>query len=185
MSRYNDDYDGEDFPNQIALYQANFERALKGRRGRQALGDLRDALLALPEPRLIEGALCTVNPEKRAEGRDRWTAEEITGKGEGVCAIGALLWHRKVKAGMDPAEAFDSLPTLEDENHDLDDTASLAVSDAGIAYSLAWQLACRNDETYGGKSPEDRYTAFLGWINAELGDTETATETITEGNDHA
>ena len=29
MSRYGDDYDGDDFPGQSALWQANAERALK------------------------------------------------------------------------------------------------------------------------------------------------------------
>lgn len=175
MSRYDDNFDGEDFPNQVALYRANVERALKGKRGRQALRDLRDALLALPEPRLIEGALCTVNPAKRAEAhggmfRDSMT-EELAEKGEGVCAIGAYLWHRKVKAGVDPAEAFDSLPTLEDSNYELHDTATLARHEAGMAYPLAWDLAYRNDETYRRMTPEERYTAFLAWIEAELGET--------------
>lgn len=189
MSRYGgDNDDGEDFPGQFALWQANYERALKGRRGRKALGDLREALLALPEKKLIEGALCTVNPAARlgavAEGSWRYAdlAEALDDKGEGVCAIGALLWHRKVKAGMDPAEAFDSLPTLEDANHGLDDTACLAVNDAGIVYSLAWALACKNDETYRRMTPEERYTAFLAWIGAEIDDnpgarTAPATET--------
>jgi hypothetical protein len=179
MSRYSDDYDGDEFPNQSALWQANAERALKGKRGRKALADLREALLALPEPRLIEGALCTVNAEKRAGGlgEDSWARREWAERieeGEGVCAIGALLWHRKVKAGMDPAEAFDSLPTLEDSNWDLDATASLAVREAGLAYSLAVNLAYRNDETYEGMTPEGRYTAFLAWIDRELAEVSTA-----------
>jgi len=176
MSRSNDDDFEESFPGEAALWEANFYRALKGRRGRQALRDLREALLALPEPKLIEGALCTVNPGKRAAGtyqagpqRDR-RAAELAEYGEGVCAIGALLWHRKVKAGMDPGEAFDSLPTLPDDNYGLDDTASLAVSNAGLVYSLASAIAYKNDETYGGKTPEGRHAAFLAWINAELGD---------------
>jgi hypothetical protein len=175
MSRYGDDYDGDDFPNQSALWHANAERALKGKRGRKALADLREALLALPEPKLIEGALCTVNPEKRVAGLSErsWARRDLVERvrddgTQGVCAIGALLWHRKVKAGMDPAEAFDSLPTLLDTDHDLDDTAVLAVRDAGLVYSLAWNLAYRNDETYERKTPEERHAAFLAWIDAEL-----------------
>jgi hypothetical protein len=106
---YDDDGDGEDFPNQYEFWRANHERALKGKRGRQALRDLRDALLALPEKKLIEGALCTMNAERRlADGciSDELAAD-LAEKGEGVCAIGAFLWHRKVKAGMDPAEAVE------------------------------------------------------------------------------
>lgn len=177
MSRCSDDYE-ESFPGESALWLANAERALKGKRGRQALRDLREALLALPEKKLIEGALCTVNPEKRLQGipEDSWhhreLAEAFEDKGEGVCAIGALLWHRKVKAGADPAEAFDSLPTLEDANHGLDDTAHLAAREAGLVYSLASNIAFKNDETYRRMTPEGRYTAFLAWIDAELGDSD-------------
>lgn len=171
MSRSGDDDFEESFPGEAALWEANFHRALKGKRGRQALRDLREALLALPEPKLIEGALCTVNPEKRA-GSDGRRAAELAEYGEGVCAIGALLWHRRVKAGMDPAEAFDSLPTLADDNYGLDDTAQLAVSDAGLVHSLASAIAYKNDETYGAKTPEGRHAAFLAWIDAELGDRE-------------
>lgn len=176
MSRFgDDDYDGEDFPNQAALWQANAERALKGKRGRRALRDLRAALRALPEPRLIAGALCTVNPAKRAEGRHDpdWLLADISEMGEGVCAGGALLWHLKVKAGMDPIAAFDSLPTLEDSNHSGWESADLIAHEARLAKPLAVEIAFRNDETYLRMTPEDRYTAFLAWINAELAD-ETA-----------
>jgi hypothetical protein len=174
VSRY---YDDGESGMPYGLWAATVRRSLRSPRGQRALRDLREALLALPEPRLIEGALCTVGsagrlgalPEKYG-GRIE-LADSIEENGEGVCAIGALLWHRKVKAGADPDGAFGSLPTLEDENHDLNDTAYLAVSDAGIAYSLAWSLAYRNDETYGDLTPEDRYARFLAWINAELGDS--------------
>lgn len=91
-----------------------------------------------------------------------------------MCAIGALLWHRRVKAGMDPAEAFDSLPTQLDSDYDLHDTAQLAVRDAGIAYPMAWMLAYRNDEMNDSCTPEERYTAFLEWIDAELGPRQEA-----------
>jgi hypothetical protein len=180
MSRYGDDYDGDNYPNANALFWANADRALKGKRGRKVLADLREALLALPEPRLIDSALCTVSPEKRAEEfpeawmRRSWLADQQDGPGEGVCAIGALLWHRKVKAGMDPAEAFDSLPTLPDTDYGLEDTADLAVTEAGLAYSLAWNLAYRNDETFEGMTPEERHAAFLAWIDRELAEVAAA-----------
>jgi len=173
VSRAGDDYEGDSFPNESALWHANAERALRGKRGRKALADLRDALLALPARRLIEGALCTVNPDRRRPSDTHRFAgaefDDLIGRqGEGVCAVGALLWHRRVKDGMDPAEAFDSLPTLPDSDSDLHDTASLAAREAKLVYSLAWNLAWRNDETYGRMTPEERYTAFLAWINAEL-----------------
>jgi hypothetical protein len=178
MSRYGDDGDYDYDPVAQRLWDANYERALKGKRGRKALADLRDALRALPEPKLIAGALCTVNPERRHPGPDslvRFEFEEhVEDDGAGVCAIGALLWHRKVKAGMDPGEAFDSLPTYLDSDYDLHETAQLAVRDADIAYPMAWMLAYRNDEMNDTCTPEERYAAFLEWIDAELAEPAAA-----------
>lgn len=83
MSRYaSDEYD-ENFANQSELWWANVERALAGARGQRALADLEAALLALPEPRLVEGRLAT------ADGA--------------VCAVGALALHLRVQAGEDRA----------------------------------------------------------------------------------
>ncbi len=196
MSRFSeyDDYEGE--PEQILAqgrWEHNARAALKGKRGRKALAELREALLALPQKRLIEGAICTVGAERRrghwiAEATRTWEAmkpewrgsapwteeadnlgELVERDGEGVCAMGAIVWYRKVKEGADPAEAFASLPDLVDEGSDgLDETARLAKQEAGLTYTLAWELAYRNDETYAGMTPEERYTAFLAWIDREL-----------------
>lgn len=213
MSRFSD-YDDDYSPEAILArgrWYNNARRALKGKRGRQALRDLRAALLALPEPRLISSAVCTVGgsgrvrdaaPEEIEErvtrgramyaeaGADpgddyadecaRWMRQEreeerealaglVESDGEGVCAIGAYLWHRKVKGGLDPAEAFASLPTVagEDGSDTADETAGLG-QEAGLTYTLAWVLASKNDQTFESKTPEERYTAFLAWIDAEL-----------------
>lgn len=174
MSRYyNDDGYDENFPNEAALWRANADRALKGKRGRKALAELREALLALPSPRLIAGALCTVDAAKRTEGiPSQWQQQEFAEiaeeEGEGVCAIGAYLWHRKVKAGMDPQEAFDSLPLIFGSDTGAVDTAQLAKEEAGMAFPLAWDIACENDETFGQKTPEERHAAFIAWIDREL-----------------
>lgn len=195
MSRYSDydDYEGE--PEQILAmgrWEHNARVALKGRRGRKALADLREALMALPEHRLIEGAVCTVGAAGRREaiyGREmaEWESmppewkpskpwldetekfdDQAKRNGEGVCAVGAIAWYRKVKAGMDPAEAFAGLPDLADEGADaLTKTANLGES-AGLTYTLAWELAYRNDETYAQKTPEERWSAFVAWIDREL-----------------
>jgi hypothetical protein len=66
VSRFRDyDCDEEDFPGQRALQEANWQRALTGKRGRRFLALVREALMALPEHRLIEGALCTVGAADR------------------------------------------------------------------------------------------------------------------------
>ena len=77
MSRFREgDYEGE--PEEILAqgrWEHNARRALKGKRGRKALADLRAALLALPEPRLIEGALqdgFTPAILRRLEAALRW-----------------------------------------------------------------------------------------------------------------
>jgi hypothetical protein len=216
MSRYSDSDYGDDELAVLAQgrWQRNARATLKSKRGRKALAEIRDALLALPEPRLIEGALCTVGgPERVPEVTDaeiddhvarlrgaglyrdddarrdetaRWMREDrederravaesigSLGQGCGVCVNGALLWHRLVKGGMTPDEAFAALPSAatSDDGDLMGETARIAEKDAGIAYTLAYELAFRNDETYQRMTPEERWSAFLAWINAELGDS--------------
>lgn len=207
MSRFADwDDDGEYAALNQGRWEHNARVALKGKRGRQALRDLREALMALPEHKLIDSAVCTVGgPDKRlpvitdldaadhaaelmragiSEERAVWLATALQADredarehfpiAEGVCAIGAYLWHKRVKSGMDPAEAFDSLPTVDgtDGGDPMHETAELG-RDAGLTYTLACELAYRNDEIFRGRTPEERWTAFVAWIDAELGE-ETA-----------
>lgn len=200
MSRFSDydDYEGE--PEQILAagrWERNARAALKGKRGRKALKELREALMALPEHKLIEGAACTVGAAKRkaallAEAErekafldgqfaarygpselDTEHAEEldrlVERDGEGVCAIAAFAWHKRVKAGADPAEAFDALPLVlgAGGSDPSVETADLGV-EAGLTFTLAYELAYRNDETYSALTPEQRWTHFVAWIDAEL-----------------
>lgn len=161
MSRFSD-WDGEeDFPNQAEFWWKRAQLALEGRRGRKALAALREALLALPEPRLIESALCKPIVEDGA----------VVG-GE-VCVIGAYLWHQKVKAGMDPVAAFASLPDVRgDDEDDYCGQAGVETAKAGraagLTYTLAYELAFQNDEDYSGYTPEERHAHFLEWIDAQL-----------------
>lgn len=196
MSRYGDnDYDSENWALDAGRWERNSRAALKSKRGRKALAEIREALLALPEKRLIEGAMCTVGgPERIPEvteeeagkypswaDRARWlredrealrkqVAESAARQGCGVCLNGALLWHRKVKAGMPPGEAFAALPTVIawDDGDPMVQTARIAEREAGIAFTLAWELAYRNDETFGKLTPEERWTAFVAWIDGQL-----------------
>jgi hypothetical protein len=55
VSRYSDYGDEEAFPGQFDLYLANLRRAFAGKRGRKFLAGLREALMALPEHRLLHG----------------------------------------------------------------------------------------------------------------------------------
>lgn len=47
----------EDYPGQFELWKANCERSIRGAAGQAELKQLRDALLALPEKRLISDSL--------------------------------------------------------------------------------------------------------------------------------
>lgn len=179
MSRFDDYDDDEQFPNQGEFWHANVKRALAGKRGKKALAELRDALLALPEKRLIAGALCTVGGvEQRADVGGHWYREDLAYKvekeGEGVCAIGAYLWFKKVKAGADPRAAFDELPTLLDSEGAGDWETAQAGKAAGLTFTLAWALASRNDSAFDDLTPEQRYDAFMGWLDEQLLDLEPA-----------
>lgn len=186
MSRFGDN-DGDYFQNQSELWWANAERALNGKRGRKALAELREALLALPEKRLIEGALSTVGATAEAEAMPEvvpswdgavmvtnWKKEELLDlverEGEGVCAIGAYVWWKKVKDGASSESAFAELPRLRAEDGGDYETAMLAKSELGLTFTLAWTLAYRNDEQLGGLTAEARYDQFLAWINQCLGE---------------
>lgn len=212
MSRYQDSDDDFD-PLAYGRWQVNARRVLHSKRGQQALRDLRAALYALPERRLITSAMCTVGgADARApvmtdaqaaaqaaanagvygeaqaaryaeweqresqRGHDRLAAQ-ITEDGEGVCAVGAYAWYQLTsKKGHDPDVAFAMLPTLSpdapDDGHgscEISETAMVG-EDAGLARTLAWELAYRNDETFARLTPGQRWAAFVEWINVILGD---------------
>lgn len=72
MSRFraeSDDHDDDHVETSegLAQCQRHVQGMLRSERGRQALTELRDALHALPQHRLIEGALCTVGGPERVE----------------------------------------------------------------------------------------------------------------------
>lgn len=181
MSRYGE-YDGDgDQTITYEMWQWNAERALKGKRGQAALRDLREALLHLPEKRLIARALCTVGDERIPAERpvdpnDKWGFANyarndllalVEEQGSGVCAVGAYVWWQKVKAGASPEEAFAAIPTLADTESEMYDTA-YAGKAAGLTYTLAWELAYTNDETFNGLTPEQRYERFMAWLDEHI-----------------
>lgn len=153
MSRFDcGDYDGEGPPPEF--WWQTIRNALKGRRGQAVLRELKAALLALPEGRLIGSA--------------------VVREGE-VCALGALARER-LAAGS-PLTCYGhrgtSLAELEEKlGEDLEDeVGSVELGEAlGLARALAWVIADENDE--GGsfnQTPEARYHRMLGWIESHLG----------------
>jgi len=171
MSRFSDYYDDES-PITYEMWEWNLMRALGSPRGQRALTDLRDALNALPEKRLIARALCTVGEGRRPDENlghglpAREFDELIEEQGAGVCAVGAFAWYRKVKAGLDEVAAFAALPTLDDYNHDVWETAAVG-AEAGLARTLAEHLAYMNDEEWLGCTPEERWQLCMDWIEKQ------------------
>lgn len=151
MSRFDDCYD-EDFPNQAALYHANTERALKGKRGQAFLKELEAALLMLPEKVLIEGSICR-------EGA--------------VCANGALALKRKVDAGMQIPEALkwleENKPDDDFNGGDAGQTGDFMEKHFGILSRLAVHTAFVNDEhRQTDHSDHGRYEKVLSWVRSQI-----------------
>lgn len=144
MSRYSDFYSEATYSNAGELWSSNVLRALRSPRGRKALTELREALLRLNNKRLITDRLY--------DGAD-------------VCAIGAYAVYKQIQEGTDPWEAFELLPR---EIEPLEETANIGTQ-YGLTKTLAWEVAYRNDETYGRQTPEQRYQTFLRWLDRELG----------------
>lgn len=186
MSRGGDDDYDENFPNEAEFWWANAQRALKGKRGRKALAELREALLMLPEKRLVSGAISTAPLLAKYQGepdevpswvsgqlRPNWQKADALAKvekeGVGVCAVGAYMLRKRVlELGETPEEAMHQLPAMSDvDDHTLYDTM-VAGQQAGLSSYVAWMLGDRNDETYRALTPEARFDAFLAWIDTEL-----------------
>lgn len=135
-----------------ALWQHNLWAALKGKRGQAALREVRDALLALPDKRLIAGAACEV----------KWDDNDRPEKAE-FCLIGAYAFHKRVKGGEAPEKVIEELAAIESEWETQD-----AGRKVGLVGTLAWELAYRNDEEYAGLTPEQRYAETLTWVESQI-----------------
>lgn len=82
--------ENEDYPGQFDLWQANCLRSLRGRQGQEELRALREALLSLPDKRLIHGVL-------------------VDEEGD-VCAVGAYARHKGLDLQtFDPEDATDEV----------------------------------------------------------------------------
>src|ERR1035441_8731849 len=192
VSRFRDNYDDDMDEDEGRAWTESWDRkvreAMRSDEGRAHLAAISEALLALPEKRLISGAMCTVGgvdaklpeigeeemaqiaarsaawcakagislggsyPQNAAEADEREEQREelakvVSADGEGVCLIGAYLWHRKVTLDhAGPAEAFADLPALAGAEEEVGDTAGAdvgghvelaAAHDAAVDHALA------------------------------------------------
>jgi hypothetical protein len=190
MSRFSDlDNYADDFDNASALWWANCERAVEGKRGQKALTVIRDALLALPSKRLVsstlvdhEGTFCTVgvyvaHKEQLGGKSNEVTVQEMLDKytrcvcrhkfsdhnAEG-CSSQTPDWASQTpKMKPCPCKQYE----VECEEGNAEDTADIGEM-YGLARVLAWRLAYLNDEELALVSPEVRYERVLDWIERNL-----------------
>lgn len=153
MSRFHcDDWDGEGV--HPLMWERTCLNAIRGQKGQATLRELKEALLALPEPKLIDGAFAY--------------------KGE-VCALGALAQYR-FAAGKTVCwgeSVIASIPQLEERlGDDLeDDYITLELGEKlGLKRALAWAISYENDEGdfWGKETPEKRYQRMLHWVNQNI-----------------
>ncbi|HEX7355285.1 MAG TPA: hypothetical protein VF288_10685 [Mycobacteriales bacterium] len=178
-----DEFD-EPFPNARAMYAANADRALRGKRGRAMLADLREALLALPDRRLVSGALSTASLRRWVDAGGDGAAERwphaweddrsaadalVEREGIGVCAVGAYCWWKAVEGGADPREAMAELPVTADLLGENEEDTALAGEAAGMSRIVAREIVWLNDGSFGGCTPEERYERVLRWIGGRIG----------------
>ena len=94
----------EDYEGQFALFRANLNRSLAGKKGQAALRDLEAALLALPEKRLVgyhlvkDGDVCATGAlvALRRQKKLQMTREEVLAQmAEDVAPICEQCYHQK------------------------------------------------------------------------------------------
>lgn len=151
MGRF--DYMDEEGGTPWPLWEQIVSRALAGKRGQAALAELEEALVALPEKKLVQGKLA-------ADGS--------------VCAVGAYVaWQKARQEGLDFAAAVTALNEEADEyGGSIYDTTD-AGENAGLTMAVAFHLAYLNDEQWYAATDEARYEWMLEWVRTALGKQES------------
>jgi hypothetical protein len=147
----------EDRPGQFALWDANVRRSLRGKAGQLALRELEQALLAMPEKRLIKDELVDADGD--------------------VCAVACYARHKGLDLSQfDPEEESDEvgvaagMPRL---------VAWKLVALNDVVLDTVWEVAHgpvqRGFGTYKGgvahvrdMTPEERYERVLAWVRRHL-----------------
>lgn len=182
MSRHADaGFDDDYLELSIGRWDHNLRTAIAGKRCQKILREMREALLALPQRRLIAGDLATPDGE--------------------VCAVGALAAHKRAIAQgtpiVDAAKALaaqDPIPWQDYERQPdgswvrtlqwPDGRARITISHgegednlpytlavgewAGLVETLAQKISYLNDETWEHCTPEQRWQKALDWVDSKI-----------------
>jgi hypothetical protein len=157
-----------------ALQRANTARQIRSKHGQAFLRELLAAMEALPEKRLIEGAIA---------------------KDGAVCSLGALALKRRVDAGEDRQAVLDELASKnvdpESDDFDGDYIWDWAVAALEAPSLIAWEIPSENDDggqkyvatkpqpwtgpggtkyvaVYEEITAEDRYRRMVRWIRSQI-----------------
>jgi len=142
-------------------FEGNKHRAIHGRKGQKILRELEEALLAMPEKRLINGKFATTTIVVGPSSLPIVDSD--------VCALGCLAVHREMKTGKTRAQAV--MAVQSEVTSDEDDGGWEAITQAAgyldLVTPLAYAIVERNDE-YGGSTPEETYQRFLRWVQKKI-----------------
>jgi hypothetical protein len=143
------------------LWYGRYNRAMNGPTGLKRLEETRDALRALPEPKLIA--------DKMADGGQ-------------VCFVGALAAKRLAeRSGLSWPEAVKELAERTgraaedyygDEEQTLFDTSEVAQG-LDIPWTVAWEWGVLNDSTWANLTPEERFIEALKWVERKIAEHPT------------
>jgi len=145
MSRF--DSGGDSYSNYCFLWESRVLRVIEGKRGQRVMREFAEALLALPQRRLIAGNISTPQGE--------------------VCAIGAYAKAKGVNLNRESASLDDE--TLVGWEGSESETAELGES-LGMTYTLAWEIGSKNDEEFAAHryTPEKRWEAMYRWAVSQV-----------------
>ena len=139
MSRsgYSDDCEN------VGLWRNAVHRAMDGKRGQVFLRELRDALDALPEKRLVTGALVRETGDPH---------------GGGCCTMGAVCLSRGLDVGeVDP-----------DDRHGVAKLFNIAPA---MAAEIAFENDEHDYYRQSGETPEERWTRMRAWVEKHIAPT--------------
>lgn len=174
MSRsgYHDDMKD---PLAYGRWRAQVKSATRGKRGQKLLKDMLSALDAMPEKRLVSGALeisseadernakkwadLFKDPDAANRYREHYVATRPPSYKEGdVCALGALGRARD----------------LDMSNLDPENSEGVAVA-FDVSRPLAREIVFMNDEgTYRAETPEGRWRRMREWVASQIIDDKSA-----------
>lgn len=169
MSRSGYVDDGEQWD--MIRWRGAVNSAIRGKRGQAFLRELRDALDAMPEKRLVSGAFRRNEPE--IVPKTVWTGDWRNKRKEivnierpcGVCTLGSVL----VARGTDDARLGELNEAIEDSYGS--ELSEIVAKEVGIAPALAAEVMYMNDEyTHDPdkESPEDRWQRIRDWVEKQI-----------------